>query len=507
MNVNAVRSHGVTSAVVRWPWLPDLVSLAGGCTLLVFTTWHFNMPAAAWLAPSLLMLFFRRQQRWSGAALALALMTAASFANKRAGWGFDVGVEILTGALAVLPLFSALLVDRYTWRRLPAFWGTLVFPAVYVCLDYALSFAPLGTVFSLAPTQFAVKSVLQLAALAGGWGIDFLVLWLAPVANLVWIRRHDLRSARVPAGVFGLCVAVVILGGELRLAVAHPAGPAAPTVKIAGVTVAHPRKYWDDIIDRGTPLESARGLAPELQTLQDQLFSESERAVQSGAQVIFWSEGNVVLLPEDRQAFVERARAFARSHTIYFAPAYLVFAYGQTTGDNGLLMIKPDGEVAYTYTKTKTWYPTNSDGLLRSIDTPFGRLGTAICFDMDFPGFIGQAARQGVDIMLVPAFDTLGTRPYHTEVGAMRGVDFGFAVVRQTNEGMSLVVDRQGNVLAKQDFFATNRRIMMADVPTSGVRTIYGVLGDFFPFLCAALLLGLAVAGRARRTAAGQMAG
>jgi hypothetical protein len=36
----------------------------------------------------------------------------ASFANKRAGWGFDVGVEILTGALAVLPLFLALFVDR-----------------------------------------------------------------------------------------------------------------------------------------------------------------------------------------------------------------------------------------------------------------------------------------------------------------------------------------------------------------------------------------------------------
>lgn len=80
-------------------------------------------------------------------------------------------------------------------------------------------------------------------------------------------------------------------------------------------------------------------------------------------------------------------------------------------------MITPAGEVAYTCEKTKSWYPTNSDGILRYVDTPYGRLSTAICFDMDFPAFIRQAARAGVDIMLVPAFDWKPIKPFHTPAG------------------------------------------------------------------------------------------
>jgi apolipoprotein N-acyltransferase len=210
------------------------------------------------------------------------------------------------------------------------------------------------------------------------------------------------------------------------------------------------------------------------------------------------------MLPEHRDAFVDRARGFAREHGIYLASAYLVFAYGQTSGDNGLLMITPAGDVAYTYTKTKSWYATDSDGILRTVDTPFGRVSTAICFDMDFPGFIRQAAQQGVDIMLVPGFDTAGTRPYHSEVSLMRAVDYGFSVVRQVNEGASMATDYLGNVVAYQDFFAAQDRVLLADVPVRGTQTLYGMLGDYFPWVCVAAgmgfmtyaAMGASVAGR-----------
>ena len=468
----------------------DLIWLALGSGLLVFTTWRLNVPLAAWLAPIFLMRFVRNQRRWYTALAVLPCMAAASIFTKWGAWPMEAGLQVATLTLAVLPLALALCVDRYGARKLTGLWGTLVFPATYVALDYAMTALPLGTVFSLAPTQYHVKGLLQLAAVTGLWGISFILTWLAPVANLLWEQGFDSRRARAAAGTYAACIALILLAGEARLVVARPA---ALTVRVAGITIAHQRNYVDEVVDLGTPTEAVNRLAPELSSLEDALFAESEKAAAAGARVIFWSEGAAVLSSDHRDSFTRRASAFAKRHGVYLVPAYQVLLDGQTTMDNGLLMISPDGEIAYRYTKTQSWYATASDGVLHSIETPFGRLATAICFDMDFPAFIRQVTGQGVDIMLVPAFDTLGTRPYHTEVGLMRSVELGFSVVRQTNEGTSMAVDYQGNLLATQDFFTTAQRTMVADVPTQGVATIYGVLGDFVPWLCLLTLVGLGV--------------
>jgi apolipoprotein N-acyltransferase len=50
-----------------------------------------------------------------------------------------------------------------------------------------------------------------------------------------------------------------------------------------------------------------------------------------------------------------------------------------------------------------------------------------------------------------------------------------------------MAVDHQGRLLAYQDFFATADRIMLADVPTRGVKTGYAVIGDGFAYLNLAL--------------------
>ena len=54
--------------------------------------------------------------------------------------------------------------------------------------------------------------------------------------------------------------------------------------------------------------------------------------------------------------------------------------------------------------KRPSWYPSDSDGIIPVIETPYGRLSTAICFDMDYPAQILQA--RDADIMLVPGYDT-----------------------------------------------------------------------------------------------------
>jgi len=101
--------------------------------------------------------------------------------------------------------------------------------------------------------------------------------------------------------------------------------------------------------------------------------------------------------------------------------------------------------------------------------------------------------------VLVPAFDRKPIRPYHTEVGILRGIENGFSVVRQTNQGTSMAMDGAGHLLARQEFFETNDRLMIADVPTRRVLTPYAVLGEWFAYTGMALALALVVWGVVRR--------
>jgi apolipoprotein N-acyltransferase len=297
-------------------------------------------------------------------------------------------------------------------------------------------------------------------------------------------------------------MAAVLAFGGARAALARPSSP---TVRVGAVTVNHARDYWA-WIDQSTPRELVAGFAAELTGMEDSLFAQSDRAAAAGAKIIFWSEGNGVI-PEDRErAFMARSAEFARAHGVYFAPAVVVLRYGQTISDNKILMFTPDGTLAFTYVKTMSWYPTGSDGILKTVATPYGRLGAAICFDMDFPSFIHALGAAKTDIVLVPAFDRERIRPYHTEVGLMRGLENGFSVARMTNQGTSMAIDPSGRVLARQEFFETSDRLMLADVPTRRLPTLYALLGEWFPWAVIVLAVGLAVWGIARGRAPARVA-
>jgi apolipoprotein N-acyltransferase len=476
------------TALLSW------LSLLLGSGLMLFVGWRWNAPVAAWLAPVFLIRFFRDRERWYAALPAVPLLAVAAYVQFSGAWDLEGWMLPVFSVLRSAAFLVALYADRALRRRLPAAAATFVYPAVYLAVDYLLALTPLGTTLSASVTQLGFPAIAQLASVTGIWGLGFLGGWAASTANTVWDHRAELARVRRIAAAAGLALAAVVTFGSVRVGLA-PSGTA--TVRVGSVTVPHVRDYWS-WIDLSTPREVVSAHSAELASMTDALYAGSERAVAAGAKVVFWSEGNAVLTEDGEAAFLERARAFAREHAVYFAPAVLTLRYGSTLSDNKIVMIGPDGKEAFSFVKAKSWYPTGSDGILKTVDTPYGTIGAAICFDMDYPLFINRLARMGADIVVVPAYDSAGIRPFHTEVGLLRAVENGFSVVRQVNEGTSLAVDSWGRVLARQDFFGTEDRVMLADVPTRGVGTVYGLLGDWFAWAGMALAVVLVVAGIAR---------
>jgi apolipoprotein N-acyltransferase len=478
--------------------LEDLTVLCLGSLAFAFIGWRYNMALAALVAPPLLMRFFRRRERWYGALLALPPLALGSGIAMWKAWDLEPWMMILLPVLRAALLMIPLYLDRAARRRLGPIASTLVFPAAAIAFEYGLSFSPFATVLSGGVGLYGLRELAQTASLAGIWGLGFLVYWLAPAINAFAEAGFNLRaagsSAILPLGILGAALAY----GAIRVGT-DPVD--APTVRIAGVSAEHPRDYWD-LIEEGSPRAKVRDLVGETEATEDALFSSSARGVAAGAKIVLWSEGACVLDEEREARFVARAGAFSSDKGIYLAAAVLVFHFGSGISDNKVLLFTPEGRLAFTYVKTISWFPTGSDGILKVLDTPYGRLGAAICFDMDTPAFAHRLAGLGADIVLVPSFDSGKVRPFHTEVGLFRAVENGYSMFRQVAEGSSMAVDGRGVERGFQDYFAAPDRLFLADLPVKAEKTLYGALGDLFAWLDLALLavLGALALRRRRRT-------
>ncbi|MCB0189480.1 MAG: hypothetical protein KDE31_34650, partial [Caldilineaceae bacterium] len=173
-----------------------------------------------------------------------------------------------------------------------------------------------------------------------------------------------------------------------------------------------------------------------------------------------------------------------------------LFADDARPAENKLYLIDPTGAIVLEHTKYGGNFLEGTlagDKVLRTVDTPAGRLTGVICWDADFVGVMRQTAQQGVDLLLIGANDWAGVSKIHAEMAVFRAIENGVALFRQAYDGVSLATDPYGRLLAEMDHFATTDRTLIAQLPIgAGRATIYGMIGDTFGW---AALVGFAVLG------------
>jgi apolipoprotein N-acyltransferase len=486
------------------PWLWLVV----GAALLPFTQFQTVVPLAAWLAPLFLLRFTRTRRALVGLPVVMLVHYVAGVVALR---GILPAPALylfgLTGVLGVLPYAA----DLALVRRLGGLARTLVFPATAVTFDWLFGLSSLGTLGSTAYAQFGDLPLTQLISVTGIWGLTFLMNWLAPVANEILERGLNWRTARYSLVPFaGLLLGAVLLGGA-RVAFGLPA---APTVRVAAL--AADRTLWHGLTVPG-PAELAassdvvRAAArAQYAPIVDELFDRSQQQARAGAKIVLWSEAAAFALKEDEPALLAQARALARAEDIYLQIS-VIFAL-QTDrypfAENRTILIDPRGQVAWDY--YKTIHPLDDasifspgPGVIPTVDTPYGRLATVICFDADFPALVRQAGLARADMLLVPANDWQPVDVIHAHAATFRAVENGVALVRATGNGLSIAVDSLGQPLATADYYATDRLTMVANLPTRGTATLYARIGDSLAYVCIAGLIGLTALALVGRSTSG----
>ena len=482
-------------------WLTALVWLILGCVGLLFMGGKWNIVAVTWIGSIFFVRYFRTRKSVWGILLAVPFLLAASHVFFL-GLAVQVALafQILIAVAYTLYILVPCVVDRLLYTRIKAkLLATLVYPVTLVFVQFLLSYIEeLGTVLTWTGGMFSQKPLIQLVSITGVWGPSFLVGWFASIANALWEEKLDVRKLKAPVIVFTAAVAGVLVWGGARMTFF---GPGPGTVKVGSVVVGLPEdNYSWAYLDLPASEQAARKetYRKKLQKVQDELFAASEKILPSGIKILAWGSGNAVVFAEDEAQLTRRMQDFARDNQIYFFPCLLVLGEYSGPDRTSVLAIKPDGGIAYTHYKGRNPNAGYFHGMtLETLDTPYGRIASPICYEMESHRFIRQAGEQQVDILIVPGDEpSRENAVVHTEISMFRGIENGTSVLRTTLEGLTMGIDYQGRVLSRMNYYLTQEnRITLTELPVRGARTIYTALGDWFAWLCGTMLLFLAAWG------------
>ncbi len=445
-----------------------------GFVFLFFSNGRWTLPIAIWIAPIFLVRFLRFHKPLRG----YIFLVSAMFISNIFIWdglipmsGFFYYLVSLMMSIVTALVF---IIDRIYSQRIKRIISTIILPSIYVIIDYiTISTNPGGTFGALANTQSSLP-LLQLISITGIWGVTFVIFWTASVINWLWDNEFDKNALRKTILVYVVPVGIIILYGQIRLA--HESTKS--TVRIASINISKKE------------IQHISGVHPDSinEQINNTFLDNCHIAAMSKAKVVFGAEAILNMISDKEGEYLEKAKVAAQKDNIYIGFPLLIYQNNNPHAHpmNKITWISPKGEILFTYYKTKPTPGEGSygDGIIRYFDSPYGRIASAICFDMDFLSLIEQVHGMNIDIMLVPGNDWKDITPYHTYAASIRAIEQGFNLVREVSRGLSASFTYKGELISSQNYFTSNDIILYSDVPTKGSHTFYGIVGDLFAWFC-----------------------
>jgi apolipoprotein N-acyltransferase len=456
---------------------------------------RWTVALAAWAAPIFGMRYlhtYPKRRKYLFFYLVLWLTLAIPWYGATPVFGPAHFVFMAVAALVgVIPFFlDSWLAPRLRRDgRLP-FIATFIYPLSGTALEFlSSSNNPIGNFGAVGYSQYGIPVFTQMTAVTGMLGLTFLIAWFPAVVNWAWDNNFEWRRVRAGVIAFIITFLVTVGYGAIRLATAPEIG-SLDTVTVASFTMA------ENHIGELNELLEEEGIAAyrqETQAVHAKYLAMTETAVADGGKIILWPEIAIIGVEEDVQAVVASGQALAQRAGVYLAmPTFTLFPDSTRPAENVLFVAGPDGNIVIEHVK----YGGNilegslkGSGEIQAVETEYGHLAGIICWDTNYPNIVRQIGEQNTDILLSPSKEWDGINPMHAEMAVFRAIENGSAVVRQTDEGLSIVVDGYGRTLATGEGLAGDGNYLLAKVPTSSPTTLYPLIGDVLGFISVAALI------------------
>jgi len=459
----------------------SLILLFIGIILITFSHMRWGIGLLSWLAPVPFLLFLYLTNSKKSRLLIIGAMCLA--------WTLTT-TKIVTDPLPLvlalgygIPLgliFSAgfLIWDKLR-LRVPNALNAIVFAAVMISIEWIQHrFTPLGSWGAAAYTQLENLTFLQSVSLAGIAAIALPMYWFSA------LLAQAIHEKNIPYRQFSVLTVLLIslhVYGGIRL------GNVTNTehTKVAAIGT--------DATFAGLPLPKSN----EISKVNNALFKRSYEAANNGAKLISWTEGATMALPNDEAELIKRGQEFAAKYRVEFIMSYIVpIDINPLKYNNKYVWIAPDGKIRHHYLKHE---PVPGEPAVRGIkpqalaQTSFGPAAGAICYDYDFPYLGLENARLNPGLVVVPSSDWKGIDPIHAQMASVRAIEGGYSLLRPTRFGLSVAYDAKGRVRGWQSANEEGPGILIANVPTKSIPTLYKAAGDWLVYLAIIFLLVLAL--------------
>jgi apolipoprotein N-acyltransferase len=371
---------------------------------------------------------------------------------------------VLTGMAVFASMFAAVvLLARYISRALPGALAVFSYPVFLAMTEWLFGLvSPDGSFGSMGYSLVDVLPLLQVASIGGLPALTF-CLALVPMTIAVAATRADARRTALIAGALPLVLALSF--GAWRL---NQPYTSQSRVALVGLDAHEARAYAGETAD----LAAARAFAAQVRALR------SERP-------------DYIVLPEKqlggaRDASAATAELAAAAADV--APATVIAGFDELLADGTRVnsaQVHAAAKPVARYLKRR-FIPGLELGYAAGPESYVaGTRGIAICKDLDFPGLIRDYGRQGVELMLVPAWDFVRDGRMHSRMAVVRGVENGFAIARAAAAGRLTASDRYGRIIAEATTSPDRAVTVVTDLGLRGGGTLFVRAGDLFAWLCA----------------------
>lgn len=437
-----------------------------------------------WLAPIPLLIYIEFAKGWQS-ALAAFLVGAATQLSTIVGYWHTLipwtahGLSMLQSGGQFLVVFLLLIWIKHKSRS----WFSIFLYPVLMCMsEWLFSFTGVGTYLSIAYNQLLWLPVVQIASLAGYSAITFILSLFASTVAYVIVNIQQKKQVMMALLMAALIIGLSLVYGVLRIHLQNTEA----YVKVGLVNKSLPLKQT---LNPGNGVQIIRQYEQSFTVL-----------VHQGAKIITIPEESLLVTPKTRPKLMSMLGRYAKQHHVYLI-------IGARLRDHKLYnvawLFTPRGQLAGQYTKrhlvpvVESNYITPKKSLL-TFNYHGYQFAVAICRDMDYPNPAAIYGKQNVNIVFVPAWDFKQDAWSHGKLAYMRGVEYGFGVVRAARDGYLSTSTKTGYFVNKVYAATSTPTTLLTNVPISKGGSFYAHYRWFMPILLLFLLIILFWACRKR---------
>jgi len=379
----------------------------------------------------------------------------------------------------------------------------LVFaPFIWVAIELARTYISGFPWDLLGYTQIDNIPMTRIASITGVYGLSFEIALVNTAVTAAFLVPQRKRVLLLAVSAF---VIALLHAGKLY------SPPALPTTD--GVT----------LVQSDVPvLDEPWSLDYELSTLRElAALSVRPKAEPGGTPgLIIWPESPAPFLVTDLHVRTALADVARQTNSSIIAGTLGIRGFGDPSGTreiyNSASVIAPNGAWTYEYDKIHLVpfgeYVPAADLLFfakkltrdvgafsrgtsrQPLQVDSSRVGIFICYESIFPNELRQLARNGAEVFVNISNDgwygNTSAPLQHLNMARMRAIENNRWLLRDTNTGVTAVIDPYGRRVAEAPRF--QRTALQGAYDVEQETTFYTRHGDWFPIACAIIaLLGL----------------